>query len=138
MKIRNILTSEEGSAIVEFIALALPLFIPLAIFMSNAQSDASIQHQTRSLARQLSRIYVTSENEAEGINRVTTLREVFIREIFRNSKYIQNPEIKILCSSSPCLLPGSTVQVSVVVRRNDGTELARVSAKEIVDLWKNS
>ena len=137
MKISEALKDEDGSAIIEFIMIALPLFIPLAIFMTNVQADASIQYQSRNLVRQIARVYATSDSELEGIQRLTVLRETFMEEIFDQVTGIQVPEIFIRCSRSPCLIPGSKVQVVVVVKRSNGHVLANVAATALVDAGKS-
>ena len=138
MKINDSLCDEDGSAIIEFIAIAIPIFISLAIFMSNLQLDASIHYQARSLVRQLARIYVTSDSDIDGIKRMSILKETFTREVFSNTSGIASPEISLRCSSTPCLTPGSRVEVILNITRVDGGLISRVSAEEIVDIWKSS
>ena len=138
MRIKSTITQEDGGAVVEFVALALPLFIPLAIFMTNVQHDASVQFQSRNFARQIARAYVTSHSESEGAHRVRIVEAAFTEEIFRKSLDGIQPEIEIICSLSPCLTPGSRIQVKVEIKGRDGGILSQVSSSEIVDNWKNS
>jgi len=138
MRIRSAFSNEDGSAVVEFIALALPLFIPLAIFMANVQHDSSIQFQARNLARQVARVYVTSHSEIEGAQRVRTLEGVFMAEVFNQTSDISQPVIGIFCSASPCIKPGSRIHVEVEIVRTDGRILTKVSADEVVDKWKST
>jgi len=138
MRIRSAIRDEDGSAVVEFIALALPLFIPLAIFMANVQHDSSIQFQARNLARQVARAYVTSHSEIEGAQRVRILENTFMEEIFNQTSEISRPSIEITCSASPCLLPRSRIHIEVEIDRTDGRVLTKMGADEVVDTWRST
>ena len=54
---------EQGGAIVEFVALALPLFIPIFIYLGHYASISDQESVLRTLAREMSRAVVTSEND---------------------------------------------------------------------------
>ena len=74
--IKKWIFDEEGSAVIEFIALALPLFIPLFIYLNQYASTSDAQASLRTLSREMARGFVTSEND-EVANRVTF--EIFSR-----------------------------------------------------------
>jgi Flp pilus assembly protein TadG len=54
---------EEGGAIVEFVILAIPLFIPIFIYLNSFSSISANETIARSMAREVLRVYVISENE---------------------------------------------------------------------------
>ena len=54
---------ERGSASVEFVALAIPLFIPLFIYINSFASMSDGQDSLRTLAREAMRGFVTSSND---------------------------------------------------------------------------
>jgi len=62
--------AENGSAIVEFLLLAIPLFVPLSLFLASINSASSLNIQAKNLARQAVRAYVTSPSIELAINRV--------------------------------------------------------------------
>jgi Flp pilus assembly protein TadG len=62
-KFKRLLNNERGSASVEFVALAIPLFIPLFIFMNSFASLSDGQDSLRTLAREAARGFVTSSND---------------------------------------------------------------------------
>ena len=68
MKIRARLNSDSGSAIVEFVALAIPLFIPIFIYLNHFSSVSVNEEIARSMAREVLRVYVISENESAARN----------------------------------------------------------------------
>ena len=58
----GLLKSERGSASVEFVALALPLFIPLIIFLQQFAGVSAEEDLARTLAREGARAYVSSSD----------------------------------------------------------------------------
>ena len=55
--------SETGSATVEFVALAIPLFIPIFIYLNHFSSVSANEDIARSMAREILRVDVISEND---------------------------------------------------------------------------
>ena len=68
MKIKDRLISDSGSAIVEFVALAIPLFIPIFIYLNHFSSVSVNEEIARSMAREVLRVYVISEDESAARN----------------------------------------------------------------------
>ncbi|MEI7660514.1 MAG: hypothetical protein WCI82_07055, partial [Actinomycetes bacterium] len=60
------LKDESGSAIVEFVALAIPLFIPVFIYLNGFASVSGNEAVVRTLAREGVRAYVASDNDYAG------------------------------------------------------------------------
>jgi hypothetical protein len=58
------LKSDSGSAIVEFVALAIPLFIPVFMYLNHFSSISVNEEIARSMAREVLRVYVLSEDES--------------------------------------------------------------------------
>ena len=54
---------ERGSASIEFVLLAIPLFIPLFLFMNSFSAVTDDQERLRTLARESARAFVTSAND---------------------------------------------------------------------------
>ncbi|QLL22799.1 hypothetical protein DLE03_00030 [Actinobacteria bacterium IMCC25003] len=130
-----LLSDQRGSASVEFVALAIPLFIPLFIFMNNFASMSDGQDSLRTLAREAARGFVTSSNDeiAYGV----------AHEIVTNGALILGYEeaikggdlqMKIECSARPCISPNASVRIVLTrVERNQSD--IRVSAIEFVSPW---
>lgn len=141
-----LLKREEGSAVVEFLALGLPLFLPLAIFLSHINNDSNLHIQSKNLARQVVRAFVTSPSEQYSESRVAKVIEVFQREIFNRSGATSNPtnnsaygpEVRITCSQYPCLQRGTKVRATVTLSSANNQVVAVASAEEFVDLWRSS
>jgi Flp pilus assembly protein TadG len=69
-KISMHLRREDGGAIVEFVALAIPLFIPIFLYLNSFSSISANEVIARSMAREVLRVYVISENDGAARNLV--------------------------------------------------------------------
>jgi Flp pilus assembly protein TadG len=62
-KFFTLIKSEVGSATVEFVGLAIPLFIPVFIYLNHFSAVSANEEIARSMAREILRVYVISEND---------------------------------------------------------------------------
>lgn len=138
-RIRHLIKDESGSAIVEFVALGLPLFLPLFIFLSDVSQVSSDQRIVQNLARQVARAYVTAPDETSALERVEAVKEIFQSKYFTmNNASRAEISIQINCSASPCLTPDSNISVNATLNSKDGRHTYQSNATEIVDIWRNS
>ncbi|CAB5055455.1 TadE-like [Candidatus Nanopelagicaceae bacterium] len=132
---KYLLSDQRGSASVEFVTLAIPLFIPLFLFMNNFASMSDGQDSLRTLAREAARGFVTSSNDeiAYGV----------AHEIVTNGALILGYEeaikggdlqMKIECSARPCISPNASVRIVLTRVERDRSDI-RVSAIEYVSPW---
>ncbi len=91
---------EEGSAIIEFVIYALPLFIPLIIYLTAVNQSAQIQYEARNFARQLARAYVTSPSAEFTGARIAAVKDVFVTSSFAANKIEPDPRIEMLFTQS--------------------------------------
>jgi len=141
MKISNLRRSiygEDGSAIIEFVIYALPLFVPLIIYLTSINQSAQIQYEARNFARQLARAYVTSPSQELTGARIFSVKEVFTNSSFVTNKIDPNPIIEITCSLNPCLTPAGKVSVTVRLTSNFSGTSASATAVQTVDAWRSS
>jgi Flp pilus assembly protein TadG len=129
---RRIAGNEEGSAVLEFIALALPLFIPLFIFLNQYATSSDAQASLRTLSREMARGFVTSEND-QVAERVTF-------EIFSKGATVLGLERELSegsltyvyqCKSKPCISPNNEIVITVNSRYSD----ISISTVEHVSAW---
>jgi Flp pilus assembly protein TadG len=129
---RKIVVDEEGSAVLEFVALALPLFIPLFIFLNNYAQTSDAQGNLRTLSREMARAFVTSENDKVA---GAVAYEVFVKGAnvlgYGNSLSSGNLSYTITCSNSPCISPNSEVLVTLL----DKVSEVEISTVEYVSSW---
>lgn len=128
----NHFASERGSATVEFLALALPLFIPLFLFLNSYALQSDLGGNLRTLSREMARGVVISESDIMA-RRVAT--EIFHKggEALGLSKKIEDGSIQfsLICRNSPCISPNNEIQIVIA-----SSELEKVvTSIEYVSPW---
>jgi hypothetical protein len=117
---------------VEFVALALPLFIPIFIYLNHYGVISDSESSLRTLAREMSRAVVTSEND-DVAERVAA--EVFIKggAVLGLEREILSGDIQyfLQCSDRPCIGPNNQVEVKISSKSLNRT----ISAVEYVSPW---
>ena len=144
------LKDERGSAVVEFVVLTLPLFVPFALYLGfvNSQSQAAID--AHNLARQAARAYITSPSEELASARVATVASAFTENILRKHGISSQAVIQISCEADPCLTPDKSVKAIVTLEDSsikprgylrflDSSPTKVVAADiQIVDVWRSA
>jgi hypothetical protein len=124
--------NEEGSAVLEFVALALPLFIPLFIYLNQYAMTSDAQTALRTLSREMARGFVTSEND-EVAARV--IFEIFSKggELLGFSDEIASGSLtySYLCESDPCISPNNEIIITVKSNKSKTS----ISTVEFVSPW---
>jgi hypothetical protein len=131
-KVPRKLWDEEGSAVLEFVALALPLFIPLFLFLNQYSISSDMQSSLRTLSREMARGFVTSEND-EVAQRVT--EEIFIKgsSVLGLENELANGSLTYIfqCKSQPCISPNNEIVITVKSRLSQTS----ISTVEYVSAW---
>ena len=107
----DVLRSEDGSAIVEFVILAIPLFLPLVIYLTSIHQSATVQSDLLILARQSARAYVTSPSSDYVESRLNVVLDAFSQQVLSKQGILEVPSLTVSCESDPCLTPNSQVKV---------------------------
>lgn len=130
--LRRLMLDEEGSAVLEFVALALPLFIPLFIFLNQYATSSDAQSSLRTLGREMARGFVTSEND-QVAERVTF--EIFSRgaEVLGYGEELASGSLRYSyeCKNNPCISPNN----EIVIKISSTTSNTRISTVEYVSPW---
>ena len=132
---REYIRSENGSASVEFIALALPLFIPIVIFLQQFSSASAEENFARTLAREGARAYVSSSSEESAEE---MMRKVIFAggvKLGLNSQQTNRMGISLRCSSTPCRKPNEKVEVTVSFKAISHFRSVSASAQEYFSPW---
>ena len=113
-RINRDITSCRGSATIEFVALAIPLFLPLFLFLNNYAVKSDLEGSLRTLSREMARSVVTSENDIVANN---VAREVFVKggSALGLREDIESGRItfELICHSDPCISPDNEVQIRI-------------------------
>ena len=129
------LRSDSGSAIVEFVVLAIPLFIPVFIYLNQFSSVSGNEEIARAMAREVLRVYVISENDS-------TAQELSIKAGFllaeqwnlSNSEKISLRQ-SVECNATPCLSANGQIRLTVsFVDESTGRKIS-ASAQEHLSPW---
>ena len=147
-KLCNIFRNDTGSAIVEFTVLAIPLLVPLVMYLGVIHDNSTITSDLHNLARQSARAFITSTSDTYEEARMQSVLNVFVAKIFRPSGISEVPVLNVQCSASPCLTPDSTVKVTASLTRYQrhfsgilrfvSTPTLEFSASDtqVVDAWR--
>ena len=102
---------EDGSAIVEFVWLAILLIVPLLYIVLAAFDTQRAAYAASAAARSAGRAFVTAPDQASGYARA----EAAVRLAYRDQKLDSAPDVRISCRPDPgdCLTPGSVVTAEV-------------------------
>lgn len=135
MKIRARLNSDSGSAIVEFVALAIPLFIPIFIYLNHFSSVSVNEEIARSLAREVLRVYVISEDESAARNLSGQAIQLLARQWKLSDSEIASMQTHMDCSHTPCLSANGRIKLTITFTDNQTGRVVSASAQEHLSPW---
>lgn len=101
--------SEEGSAIVEFLALTFLLLIPLAYLVLAVFELQGAAFAAEGAARDAARIMAASRTEPVG----RAAAQLATQIAFADAGLTTPPHLTISCAANPCLTGGATIRASV-------------------------
>jgi hypothetical protein len=129
--IKFINKSDPGSAIAEFLIFTLPFFTAFLILITAIQNRSMAISESKNLARQSVRAFVSSPNEELARVRAYQIVEIYKSKQSRTARSLREIELDLTCSSYPCFKPGNLVTATIKV----GNDQVAV-ASEYVDLWR--
>ena len=132
---KEIFRGERGSASVEFALLAIPLFIPLFLYMNNFARMSDSQDSLRTLAREAVRGFVTSSTDevAYGVAREIVSQGAALLG-YKDSLDKGQIQLHIDCSASPCISPNTRILITLTQSVDSRPEI-KVSAIGYVSPW---
>jgi hypothetical protein len=126
---------DTGSAIVEFVALAIPLFIPIFIYLNNFASVSGNEEIVRVLAREGLRAYVASDSDHSGREVSAQAVSVIAQRLGLTAREIQTLSAKYECSNNPCLSSDGRIRLTVSFIDEQSHRTIEASAQEHVSPW---
>ena len=105
---------DAGTAIIEFVWLALILLVPLVYIVIAVFDTQRTAYAAAAAARSAGRAFLTAPDQHSAYARA----ELAARQAFRDQGIDSAPRLRITCRPDPreCLAPGSTVTAIVVGR----------------------
>lgn len=130
------LRDESGSAIVEFVALAIPLFIPIFIYLNSFASLSANEAIVRVMAREGVRAYAASDSDHSG--RVVSEQAIVLiaQNLGLTSKEINTIDVNYECSRLPCLSANSRIRLTISYIDSKSLRTIEASAQENISPWK--
>jgi hypothetical protein len=109
----RIVKGDGGNAIVEFVYLAVLLMVPLVYILLTVFQVQRAAYATSSAAREAGRVFTTAGEARAGEERARLAAGIVLRD---SELSPDDGELRITCTSQPCLEPGSRVTVVVTHR----------------------
>lgn len=135
MKFKAKLNSDSGSAIVEFVALAIPLFIPIFIYLNHFSSVSVNEEIARSMAREVLRVYVISEDEAAARNLSGNAMKLLARQWKLNDSEVASMRTHMDCTHTPCLSANGRIKLTISFTDEQTGRVVSASAQEHLSPW---
>jgi Flp pilus assembly protein TadG len=127
---------ESGSAIVEFVALAIPLFIPVLIYINSFASISANEVTVRTLAREGIRAYAASDSDFVGRATSKQAIQLIAQKLGLSSEEINSLEAKYECSRTPCLSANSRIRLTITFTDDQSLRVIEASAQENISPWR--
>ena len=135
MKFNSWLKSDSGSAIVEFVALAIPLFIPVFIYLNQFSSVSVNEEIARSMAREVLRVYVINENEFAARNLSGKATNLLAQQWKLTDSEISSLRIRMDCTRFPCLSANGRIKLTISFTDEQTGRIVSASAQEHLSPW---
>jgi hypothetical protein len=102
---------ESGTALIEFVWLAILLIVPLLYIVLAAFDTQRAAYAASAAARSAGRAFVTAPDQATGYARA----QAAVRLAYQDQKLDTVPQLRISCRPDPrhCLTPGSVVKAEL-------------------------
>jgi hypothetical protein len=135
MKFKDKLSSESGSAIVEFVALAIPLFIPIFIYLNHFASVSVNEEIARSMAREVLRVYAISEGDSAARDLSGKATQLLARQWQLSESETASLRTQMDCTHSPCLSANGRIKLTISFTDEQTSRVVSASAQEHLSPW---
>ena len=129
------LKTETGSATVEFVALAIPLFIPIFIYLNHFSSVSANEEIARSMAREVLRVYVISENDDAARDLSGKATQLLARQWHLTDSEVASLRTRMDCTRFPCLSANGRIKLTVSFTDEQTGRVISASAQEHLSPW---
>jgi len=130
------LKSEEGSASVEFVLLAIPLFLPILLFLNHFATLSNSELVARTLVRESLRAYVTSPDNNVAADRAFQVLRVGGQTEGLSQAEIDSLDLSFQCSASPCISPNARIRATLKMQLPNQNRTVTAQAEEFISPWQ--
>jgi hypothetical protein len=132
---RHKLKSESGSAIVEYVALAIPLFIPIFIYLNHFSGVSVNEEIARSMAREVLRVYVISEGDSAARDLSGKATALLARQWKLTETEVASLRTRMDCTHFPCLSANGRIRLTITFTDEQTGRSISASAQEHLSPW---
>jgi len=129
------LRSEEGSAVVEFVLLAIPLFIPIILFMSSFADVSDKESIDKTLARERVRGIGLSRGDVSAYSTAQRIATEGATALGLDSNEISSMKVSIRCEAWPCITPSNRISLTITFYSNQSHREIKATAEEVLSPW---
>lgn len=126
---------EDGGAIIEFVALAIPLFIPIFIYLNSFSSVSANEEIAQSMAREVLRVYVISESDGAGQELSGRAAQLLARQWKLSDSELATLRTTMDCSHFPCLTANGRIKLTLSFIDAETKRKVSASAQEHLSPW---
>ena len=134
-RLRACFSQEDGGARVEFVALAIPLFIPIFIYLNSFSSVSANEQIARSMAREVLRVYVISENDGAAQEISGRAAQLLARQWKLSEAEVASLRTRMDCSHFPCLTANGRIKLTLSFIDDETQRRVSASAQEHLSPW---
>lgn len=135
-RFREFLVKDSGSASVEFVLLAVPLFLPILIFLNQFAVISNSELVARTLVRESLRAYVTSETPNSAPDRANQVLRSAAKAQGLTANEINSLNLTFQCSQDPCLTPNGRIRATLKMRLEKESRQVIAEAEEYLSPWQ--
>ena len=135
LRVKERISQEDGGAIVEFVALAIPLFIPIFIYLNSFSSISANESIARSMAREVLRVYVISENDGAAQEISGRAAQLLARQWKLSDTEVASLRTTMDCSHFPCLTANGRIKLTLSYVDDETQRKVSASAQEHLSPW---
>jgi Flp pilus assembly protein TadG len=132
---RSFWRNEFGGATIEFVALALPLFLPVIFFLHQFATVSAEEGLARTLAREGARAFVASTDQNSAEAAMNSVIAAAGRELGLTDRDFSRMAVGLECSASPCFTPNGKITVTIHFGATKEFPAVTSSAQEYISPW---
>ncbi len=134
--LKDKLKGDSGSASVEFVLLAIPLFLPILLFLNHFATLSNSELVARTLVRESLRAYVTSPDNNVAADRAFQVLKVGGLSEGLTQAQVDALDLSFECSATPCISPNSRIRATLKMQLPNQSRTVTAQAEEFISPWQ--
>ena len=125
-----VISDESGSAVAEFVLLALPLFIPALLFFISLSNSINSEMESSMLAREAVTTFVSGLDDGQAHAKTRLLLNEYEKlsaKLSSSNPGSERINYLVRCEATPCITPGAAVNLTLYIDYSIDNELNAIS-----------